>query len=355
MKLKIFVVLFLSTLALFSCRRALITPDEVGNEPVRNFELFWNDVDKTYPFFTDDNVDWQAIHDKYRPMVKENTSTKTLFDILSNMMAPLMDGHRSITYNGESRSSGLAYSSSDRYRFSFIKQNYLQDVNVTTQPEALDNLKLDTVLITGKTVDGKYAYLGVRSYSTELPIDELAAKYMASFNNLQGIIIDLRSNGGGNVYQMFNFMSLFAKYDVPYATYQPRIGPLKDNLFPLDLLSEPDFVIPSISSPFAFKKIVFITNRVCFSAAEHSAMAAKQMGYPIVGDTTGGAFSLVVEKTLPNGIQYVLVNSRILDINNKLWERIGFPPTVPVKATKQDFDNADPYLDRALKILEGNK
>lgn len=355
MKIKILVALLLVTISLLSCRRALITPDEVGNEPVRNFELFWNDVDKTYPFFMEDKVDWQAIHDKYRPLVTERTSTETLYYIFWDMLAPLMDGHRSVTYRGKSRFSGLAYDkASDRYRFSFIKQNYLQEVSVTTQPDEFDNSRLDTVLITGRTIDNKYAYLGVRSYSTALPIDELAAEYLRSFNNLQGIIVDLRSNGGGNVYQMFNFMSLFAKFDVPYATYQPRIGPLKDNLFPLDLLSEPDFVIPSISSPFAFKKIVFITDRVCFSAAEHSAMAAKQMGYPIVGDTTGGAFSLVVEKTLPNGIQYVLVNSKILDINNKLWERIGFPPTVPVTATKEKFNTTDPYLDKALNVLEGN-
>ena len=348
MKIKIAIVVSLSALALLSCRKALITPDEVGNEPVRNFELFWNDVDKTYPFFTDDNLDWQAIYDKFRPMVNENTSTEKLFSIFSEMMKPLIDGHRSLTWGEYSWAAPLKYRPSDRYRFPVIKNLYLQNVSVLTQPSESDPSELDTVLITAKTKDNKYAYLGVRSYFTEEPMALKVAQFLNSAGNVEGIIVDLRNNGGGNVYQMFEFMALFAKYDVPYANYQPRIGPLKDNLFPIDLLSEPDFKIEAIGSPYANKKVVFITDRICFSAAEHSAMAAKQMGYPVVGDTTGGALSLVVEKTLPNGIQYVLVNSRITDINGKLWERIGVPPTIPIKATRQDFISDDPFMNRAL-------
>ena len=353
-----FIYLFISCcLAIFltisACKQLLITPDEVGNEPVRNFELFWNDVNKTYPFFTDDNIDWQAIYDKYRPQVTSNTSTLALFEILKQMMIPLMDGHRSLSYKDiKGWGNPPRYREYDKYNFRVIKNQYLQNFSIKTQPYHFNPNIIDTALILGTTIGGKYAYLGVRTFYTndDINIAELVAAHLAANPQTQGIILDLRNNGGGRLGSIWGLMSLFASYDVPYATYQPKVGPLKDNLMPLDLLTEADFVIPR-GGQFSNKKIVVITNRWCYSSTEHAALAAKRMGLPIVGDTTGGALSLVVEKTLPNGIKYVLVNSRTLDINGKLWERIGVPPSHPIATQNGDFSFKDPYMDKALTLL----
>lgn len=335
---------------LVGCQKLFLKPDEVGNEPGRNFELFWNDVDKTYPFFQQDKVDWQAVYEKYRPQVTESTSTRALAAILWEMMNPLMDGHRSITYNGESWSSFLEYSTRDRYNLVVLQKDYIKDVKIITQPDESNSSERDTVLILGRTIDNKYAYLGVRTYDTEINLVEEIAATFKQFGNIEGVIVDVRNNGGGRIIKMYDVMSLFTEFDMPYATYQPKIGPLKENLMPLNLLNGTDFEIPRFGV-YAKKKNIFITSRVCFSAAEHTAMSAKRMGFLIVGDTTGGALSPVVEKTLPNGISYVLVNSRVLDVNKVSWERRGFPPTHPVKSSKEQFQVSDPFMDKALELL----
>ena len=306
-----FIYLFIAcSLAIFltisACKQLLITPDEVGSEPVRNFELFWNDVNKTYPFFADDNVDWQAVYDKYRPLVTVTTSTENLFGIFVKMMEPLIDGHRSLSYEDYYWNNDAKYRGNAKYNFQLIKNKYLQNFSIKTQPDYFDPKKIDTALILGKTIGGNYAYLGVRTFYTDYDIADLVGNYLEANPQTKGIILDLRNNGGGRLGSIWGLMSLFADYDVPYATYQPKVGPLKNNLMPLDLLTEPDFVIPR-GGQFANKKIVLITNRLCYSSTEHAALAAKRMGFPIVGDTTGGALSLVVEKTLPNGIKYVQI------------------------------------------------
>jgi hypothetical protein len=349
------IVLVLVLFTFSSCEKLFITPDEVGNEPVRNFELFWNDIDKTYPFFTDDKVDWQAIYDKHRPLVNENTSTEKLFSIFASMIEPLMDGHRSLTYNNRNLDLYWAeppkYRRSDRYNFATLENKYLEDINVLTQPNEFEPSEIDTVLITATIESGKYAYIGIKSYFTEIELYKRIDAFLKSKPFVSGYILDIRNNGGGYLYQMFDVMSLFANRDVPYATYQPKVGPLQTSLMPLDILSGGDFSI-SFNGYDYRKPMVVVTNRLCFSAAEHTSLAANEMGIPTIGDTTGGALSPITEKTLPNGIQFVLVNSRTLDMRGRLWERIGVPPTVYVKASKQDFASKDPYLDKSIELLE---
>jgi len=334
-----------------ACKKLLITPDEVGNEPVRNFELFWNDVNKTYPFFEDDKIDWQAIYDKYRPMVNSKTSIESLFGIFVEMMEPLIDGHRSLSYQDYYWQNDAKYRRGAKYNFGVIEDLYLGNFSVKTQPDEFEPTEMDTALILGTTFGGKYAYVGVRSFYTDYDLASLVRTHISSNPQYKGIILDLRNNGGGYLGTMWDLMGLFTNRDVPYATYQPKVGPLPNNHMPLELLSEPDFAIPA-DGEFSNQKVVVITNRLCYSSTEHATLAAKQMGIPIIGDTTGGAMSIVVEKTLPNGIQYVLVNSRTLDINGKLWERLGVPPSFPIITQPQDFKNKDPYLDAAIKRLD---
>ncbi|TAH27713.1 MAG: hypothetical protein EAZ07_00525 [Cytophagales bacterium] len=351
--------ILLSFLGIMACQKLFIAPDEVANQPVRNFELFWNDVDKTYPFFKEDNIDWQSYYDKYRPLVNEKTQTEALFGIFIRMMQPLMDGHRSLSYQDLAWSEPPKYSPRSKYNFDFISSEYLTSVNVTTQPDEFDPEEQDTVLITAMAKNNQFAYIGLRSYNTEIELNRSVEEFLSANSSVNNLIIDLRRNGGGFLFQMFQLMRLFARTKVPYATYVPKVGPLKNHLFPREKYEGEDFIIPSdIKVPsdgrFSNKRIVFITNRVCYSAAEHTVLVAKQLGFPVVGDSTGGALSIVMEKTLPNGINYVLVNSKTLDINGRLWERIGVPPTHYVKATQDDFKNGDPFFEKAIQLLGNN-
>ena len=69
----------------------------IMRNPEKNFEELWKTFHNRYPFFKLRNVDWKKQYDSYRPKVTSDTSDDELFDILCQMLAPLHDGHVSIS------------------------------------------------------------------------------------------------------------------------------------------------------------------------------------------------------------------------------------------------------------------
>ena len=65
-------------------------------DSLKNFDIFWATFNENYPFFTLRGIDWAAQYETYRPQVSSSTNEQSLFQILSNMVAPLDDSHVSI-------------------------------------------------------------------------------------------------------------------------------------------------------------------------------------------------------------------------------------------------------------------
>lgn len=70
-----------------------IREEEVNNTPQGNFEALWKIIDEQYCFLDYKQIDWNAIHDKYQPLITPGMSYDGLFEILGNMLAELKDGH----------------------------------------------------------------------------------------------------------------------------------------------------------------------------------------------------------------------------------------------------------------------
>lgn len=70
-----------------------IREEEYANDPVGNFEQLWKIIDERYCFLEEKGIDWDAVHDKYGKLVKPGISDDDLFDILSQMLYELKDGH----------------------------------------------------------------------------------------------------------------------------------------------------------------------------------------------------------------------------------------------------------------------
>ena len=87
--LKIWGILFTLLPLLNGC----IREEEFNNTPQGNFEALWKIIDEKYCFLDYKQIDWEAIHDKYHPLITPNMSNDGLFEILGNMLAELKDGH----------------------------------------------------------------------------------------------------------------------------------------------------------------------------------------------------------------------------------------------------------------------
>lgn len=70
-----------------------IREEEFNNSPQGNFEALWKIIDEQYCFLDYKQIDWDAIHDKYQPLITSNMGNDGLFQVLDSMLAELKDGH----------------------------------------------------------------------------------------------------------------------------------------------------------------------------------------------------------------------------------------------------------------------
>ena len=82
-------LLLLALPALVGC----IREEEFSNTPQGNFEALWKIIDEQYCFLDYKQIDWDAVHDKYQPLITADMSNDGLFEVLGNMLAELKDGH----------------------------------------------------------------------------------------------------------------------------------------------------------------------------------------------------------------------------------------------------------------------
>ena len=74
-----------------------VDTEERQDTPTGNFEALWSIIDEHYCFFDYKQqaygLDWQEVHHKYKVRVSDKMSETQLFEVLTDMLAELRDGH----------------------------------------------------------------------------------------------------------------------------------------------------------------------------------------------------------------------------------------------------------------------
>ena len=98
MKRRCFIILsllnfYIATMLMVAC----VDNEERPNTPMGNFEALWQIMDEHYCFFDykqhEYGLDWQQVYNKYKVRVSDKMSTAQLFDVLTDMLSELRDGH----------------------------------------------------------------------------------------------------------------------------------------------------------------------------------------------------------------------------------------------------------------------
>ena len=116
-------------LLLFCCLPILtgcIREDEYANDPIGNFEQLWKIIDEQYCFLEAKGIDWDAVHEEYRKLIIPTMSNDDLFDILSQMLYILKDGHVNLSSAKRTSFYDDWYQGYDwNYREDILYQTYL--------------------------------------------------------------------------------------------------------------------------------------------------------------------------------------------------------------------------------------
>ena len=168
------------------------------------------------------------------------------------------------------------------------------------------------------------------------------------FSESDGLIIDMRHNGGGNFTYAFSEFGRFT--DEERFVFRSKT---KNGKGPNDYTQWYDWNIYP-SGEYFNKPVVLLTDRYTISAGERAVMALKTLPNLVhLGDTSNGAFSTKIGKELANGWYYSVVTQKIEYQDGVYYEGTGMPPDIYMKNTEEEIQNGqDLNLEEALNILK---
>jgi hypothetical protein len=341
MKIRISILIFI-IIAFCGCEK-MFFKDDISNSPVNNFEMFWSDFDKFYPSFGIKHINWDSVYSINRPEITDRTTGIELFNILSGMIRPFKDGHVTLVSNyGKCNSYSMPpeyYSNMRMYPQSYLSSFEINNSNISYWP--LKDYNIGYISInTFNVKSGTFVY----SDNSFLLIDDI----IKQFKEKDGLIIDLRWNGGGLPANVETIVNRFADKKRLYLKLHSKNGPGED-----DFSGWIDYYIEPKGSEQFLKPVVVLTSKSTGSAAEWFTLAMKTLpNTTVVGDTTTGCFSPKVERELPNGWSFTLSSKIAVSADMVQYEGFGIPPDYTVLNTKNELDNKrDAMLEKGIELI----
>ena len=337
-KFRIFIAALLFILPLQSCY--IYDDKDIVDNAEGNFDMLWKICDEYYCFFDYKGIDWNEVYAKYRPLVYNGMDNDELFDVCTKMLAELKDGHVNLSYN---------YDTSVYWRWSQdYPENYSERIVHENYLENEFHIKSGFVY---KVLPENIGYMYYDSFSSEFT-DALLDHILTQFKDCKGVIIDIRSNGGGNLDNVNKIACRFSKEEKVLCGYKIyKTGPGHSEL--ADTI--PDYITVKKKEVVKFlKEVVVLTNRGVYSAANDFVRTMKVLdNVTIIGDRSGGGGGVPRNFDLPNGWYVRLSAIPMLDIN-KVHTEYGIDPTEGFKvdvAPDAHITGKDAILDKAIEFL----
>lgn len=316
-----------------------IREDISGNTPEDNFEALWKIIDEQYCFLDYKNqeygLDWNEVHERYARRITPDMTWENLFEVLSDMVNELHDGHVNL-------SSSLATS---QYREWL--DSYPRNFSDSIQSIYLGKDYTNSSGLTYSILENNIGYIYCSSFSNGIGDGNLDQ----TLNKLaicDGLIIDVRNNGGGNLTTAQKLAARFTNEKVLVGYMCHKTGPGHNDFSN----PKPVYVEPSNGIRWQ-KKVVVLTNRRSYSATNDFVNSMNQFpNVTIVGDKTGGGSGLPFSSEIPNGWSIRFSASPMFDPNMNQLE-FGIDPDVKVDMKSEDMQRGkDTIIETACEILK---
>ncbi|EOZ98761.1 Carboxyl-terminal protease-related protein [Indibacter alkaliphilus LW1] len=327
-------LMILTFLLIGSSCEEILQPKDPQVSPSAVFEHLWTDIHNRYSFFEEKQIDWELQKQIYAPLIHEGLDQFELFEILGNLLAELEDGHVNLlsTFN-RSRNWSWYEDFPLYYDEQLIFDQYLKTDYRIIGPllaQSVDNM----------------LYVNYRSFErniTQQHMDEIIR--LMQFH--EGLIIDVRSNGGGNLQNALNIGSRFVEEEVTYASQRFKTGPGRSDFTPWAPLR----ISPNSREKY-LGKVAVLTNRRSYSSTTFFAQMMKTIPQArLFGDQTGGGGGIPVFAELPNGWTYRFSGSQTVDLNNVQIE-FGVEVDVLLTHSMDQIDGKDHFIEAAIDWLK---
>lgn len=327
--------------SILSCTRS--SDDDYAefiNTPRGVFSALWTIMDKHYCFFDlkqkELGVDWNAVYNKYSVSISDNMSSRALFEVLCSMIGELRDGHVNL------------YSQYDMGRNWSWKTDYPDNFSEDLQRAYLGK----DYIIAGEDISYRLftdniGYLVIKSFLGGVS----DSRFNSMFNTLalcNGLIIDVRDNGGGNTLNADQIASKFTEERVltGYSCY--KNGPGHNDFSDL----EENWLEPDRHNLRWVKPVILLTNRGCFSSTNDFVNIMKNLpNVTVLGDSTGGGGGFPFTSELPNGWVVRFSSAPTFDVSKQHIE-MGIAPDIRLDMDEDDVKaGVDTYIEYARKLI----
>lgn len=358
------------TILLILCDFSIFSQNKEINHPRENFEDFCAFFENNYAFFNLRGVDWKNQYLKYLPLITDTTSDKKLFEIMSDMVSPLKDGHVTIKdLNGKTFCISQKTRFNEEFKTQELKDSLWLVTKQTLAKNGFTGIKemgpkdepTGSMFYYSKSVD--YGYLRIGKFFNEFEflnnkkkieegidvLQKLLDSLMIYFNSCKGLIVDVRCNPGGYDKYAYTVANRFVSIKQIGHSKCIRNGGAYDNCE-----NEKTYYLEPVSSGSFTKPIMLLTNDQTASAADVFSLITKNIpNITKIGEPSEGIFSDMKFKTLPNSWTVSLSNECYFSSYRICYEGLGVPVDIEILNTKQDLiENKDPLFIRALEELK---
>lgn len=305
-----------------------------------DFEALWTAVDEHYCFFEEKGVDWDAVHAAYAPKVSNELSRTQLFSLCADMLAELRDGHTNLSSSFETSYYRRWWSDyPQNFNLRIIQENYFE-----FQYKQVGNV------IYGM-LPQNVGYVHIPSFSTGLSTNNID-RVLSDMLTANGLIIDLRNNGGGSMSYAEEWVRHFITKPLTVGYMVHKEGPGHSDFsepYPIEFSPlEPGNVVWA-------KPVVVLTNRSTFSAGNYMVMCMRALPQVThAGATTGGGSGMPMSFELPGGWSVRMSAVKVLDADGVSTEH-GISPAEEFRVDMnpaEEADGRDTMLDFAIKLLQ---
>lgn len=320
--------------------QACITEDLPADTRHGNFEALWQTLDRHYCFFGEKGeaygLDWNEVHARYAPRISEDMTNRQLFEVLAEMTYELRDGHVNLYAAHDVARYGRWF---DDYPANFSDSLERKYLGRSEEYRIASGLKY-------RVLPDNIGYVRCASFENTFGDGNLQ-EMMVSLSLCDGLIIDVRNNGGGMLTAAEKLASLFVNETCTGGYIRHKTGPGHQEF------SEPRSIrIEPFHGLRWQKPVAVLTNRRTYSAANSFVMYLKGLpGVTVVGDRTGGGAGMPFSSELPCGWAVRFSACPMSDRTGRSSES-GIDPDVKTDITAEDYARSiDTIIETARRLL----
>jgi hypothetical protein len=343
MKILLKYLFFLNILLLAGCESIVMNPrPETGN--VALFNEYAKICIEKFALQEAKNINLIELADSIRPMITNDVTQEQLFDYMSILTLRMQEGHTTLT------APELGLQTTYPYFEDFPFANgtagilfyYSPEVNPTAR-QFENNFFLTYGLLPGHENLG---FIRITGFDFDITKEQIEVM-MAYLADTDGLIIDVRTNFGGLVFEAASIASYFTEESVEFGTNLVKNGPGPNDFAASSMVLEPS------GSPLTYTKpVMVLQDRISFSSASlFCAMLDPLEHVQTVGQIYGGGTGEIIYGYLSNGWEWVLSTSNLLNHEGIPTDN-GIPVDIPQLYDETD-SLSDAVIERAINELLG--